>query len=85
MWTCRRYLEVSAVALPECEDETLEDQLSNLREFGIDDGNNSCINVSEDGRRCLSLQHRTSQQTPDGQRNGQVRHKQVVLWFVNAG
>lgn len=69
MW----YLEVSAVALPERKDKTLEDELSNLREFRVDDGNNSCINMSKDGRRCLSLQHRTSQQTPDGKRNCQVR------------
>lgn len=74
MW----YLEVSAIALPERKDKTLEDELSNLREFRVDDGNNSCINMSKDGRRCLSLQHRTSQQTPDGKRNCQVRCEQYL-------
>lgn len=52
-----RYLEVTAVALPEGQDEAFEDQLSNLRELGVDDGNDSGINMSEDRRCSLSLKH----------------------------
>lgn len=62
-----RYLEVAAVAPPEGQDETPKDQFSNLWELGVDNGDDSGINVSEDGRRCLSLEHGASQQTPDRQ------------------
>lgn len=62
-----RYLEVASVALPERQDEPLEDQLPDLRELGVDDGCEGGVNVSEDGRCCLSLQDGASQQTPDGE------------------
>lgn len=39
---------VATVTLPEHQDEPLEDQLSNLRELGVDDGDKGSINVSED-------------------------------------
>lgn len=64
-----RYLEVASVALPEREDEPLEDQLPDLRELGVDDGDEGGVNVSEDGRCCLSLQDGASQQTPEGRRD----------------
>lgn len=43
------YLEVASVALPERQDEPLEDQLPDLRELGVDDGDEGGVNVSEDG------------------------------------
>lgn len=52
-----RYLKVAAIALPECQDEPLEDQLSDLRELGVDDGDEGGVNMSEDRRSRLSLQH----------------------------
>lgn len=64
-----KYLEVASVALPERQDESLEDQLPDLRELGVDDGDEGGVNVSEDGRRCLSLQDGASQRTPEGQRD----------------
>lgn len=51
------HLEVAAVAPPEAKNETFEDQFSNLRELGVDDGHDSSVDMSEDGRRCLSLKH----------------------------
>ena len=51
------YLEIAAVAPPKGQDEAFEDQLSNLRELRVDDGDDSSVDVSEDGRSCLSLQH----------------------------
>ena len=70
-----RYLEVAAVAFPEGQDEAFEDQLSNLRELGVNDGDDSGIHMSEDRRRSLSLQHRASQQTPDRQSSRQLQGK----------
>lgn len=64
-----RYLQVASVAPPEVQDQAFEDQLSNLGELGIDDGDNGGVNVSEDGRGRLSLQHRASQRTPDERRD----------------
>lgn len=52
-----RYLEVTTIALPEVQDEALEDQLSDLRKLGVDDGDDGGVNMSEDRRRSLSLQH----------------------------
>lgn len=62
-----RYLEVAAVTLPEGQDKAFEDQLSNLGELGVDDGDDGGVNMSKGRRRRLSLQHRASQQTPDRQ------------------
>lgn len=43
-----RYLEVAAVAPPERQDESLEDQFSNLRELGVEDGDKGSVNMSKD-------------------------------------
>lgn len=43
------YLEIAAVAPPEAQDETFEDQFSNLGELGVDDSHNGSIDVGEDG------------------------------------
>lgn len=66
--TTDRYLEVAAVALPECQDEPLEDQLADLRELGVDDGDEGGVDVSEDGRRRLGLEDGASQRAPEGRR-----------------
>lgn len=62
-----RYLEVTTVAPPESEDQAFEDKLSDLRELGVDDGHHGGVDVGEDGRRRLGLQHGASQKTPDAQ------------------
>lgn len=58
------YLVVPPVAFTEIKDEPLQDELSYLREFGVDDGHHGGVDVGEDGRRALSLEHRSGQETP---------------------
>lgn len=57
------YLVVSSVAFAEVEDEPLKDELSDLRELGIDDGHYGGIDMGKDRRGALSLKHRPCQQT----------------------
>lgn len=51
-------LVVSPVALTEVEDEPLQDEFSDLRELGVDDGDNSSVDVCEDRRGALCLKNR---------------------------
>lgn len=67
------HLEVAAVALSERQDEPLEDQLPNLRELGVDDGDEGGVDVGEDGRRRLGLQNGASQRAPVGRRRSQTK------------
>ena len=50
------HLVISPVPLPELCDEPFSDELSSLREFCVDDGNESSIDMGEDrgGRLCLN-------------------------------
>lgn len=59
------YFVVSPVAFAEVEDESLEDELSGLRELGVDDGHHGGVHVGKDGRGTLSLEHRPRQQTSE--------------------
>lgn len=61
------YFVVSPEAFAEVEDEPLEDELSDLREFGVDDGNHGGVDVGKGGRSALSLEHRPRQQTSETQ------------------
>ncbi|TNN42954.1 hypothetical protein EYF80_046844 [Liparis tanakae] len=74
------YLEVAAVAPPEGQDEAFEDQLSDLWELGVDDGDDGRVDVSEGGRRRLGLQHRARQQTPERQTGG--RSSSWMMWTM---
>lgn len=57
------HLVVPPVALAEVKDESLEDELSYLRELGVDDGYHSSIDVGEGGRGTLGLQGGPGQET----------------------
>lgn len=69
------YFVVSSVAFAKVEDEPLEDELSDLREFGVDDGHHGGIDVGKDGGGALSLKHRPRQQTSETH-----THPKVVHW-----
>lgn len=57
------HLVVPPVALAEVKDESLEDELSYLRELRVDDGYHSSIDVGEGGRSTLGLQGGPGQET----------------------
>lgn len=59
------YFVVSSEAFAEVEDEPLEDELSDLREFGVDDSHHGGVDVGKDGRSALSLEHRPRQKTSE--------------------
>lgn len=66
------YFVVSSVAFAEVEDEPLEDELSDLWEFGVDDGHHSGVDVGKDRRGSLSLKHGPRQQTSEKHKNTRV-------------
>lgn len=61
------YFVVSSVAFAEVEDEPLEDELSDLGELGVDDSHHGGVDVGENGRGALSLEHRPRKQASEKQ------------------
>ena len=57
-----KYLVISPVPLPELCDEPFSNELSSLRELCVDNGNESGIDVGEDGGGRLCLDDRAGEE-----------------------
>ena len=58
------HLVISSVALLKVYNDSFDDQLTDLRKFGVDYGNQSSVHMSEGRRGCLSSHNGASQQSP---------------------